>query len=100
MTRMDLTNSSFIALFDTQNNIKKEYCIRANNVYVRMIFTHSSQLQYLLGENWDERKWFDIVNDQHIPINHLKIIFCSDEEVLIIPTHSLADTYIDRRDPR
>ena len=79
-TQMDMSCSTFIALFDTQNTIHKHYFSRLKKRYARIVVHNAEQLSYLLGDNWYKRKWVD-TKDGNIITNHMEIIFRSQDEV-------------------
>lgn len=76
---MDMFCSTYIALFDTQN-LPQEYISHGNKHSVKMTFTSVKQLDYLLGKNWNIRKWYH-QKDGETLANQMEIQFRTPLEV-------------------
>lgn len=79
-TRLDMSCSTFIALFDSQTTIHKHYFSHLNKRYARIVVHDAEQLSYLLGDNWYKRKWIDTKN-VNVITNHMEVIFRSQDQV-------------------
>ena len=79
---MDMSCSTYIALFDTQKHINKEYIERSKKRSVKMEITYPEQLEYLLGEGWHQREW--AMNSSGDVTNCIQILFPSTSEASII----------------